>query len=95
LKQGKRSPEQRDKQELERAVQALQATSPSNPGIEWAPVIRLVAPIVARIAARYVMGLLSRKLNRRISSKIREETVQAAADRLAEIVIKRTSKPRK
>lgn len=87
---GKKSPEKRDKEELDRAVGALYGAVP-NP-IQWAPIIKFVAPIIARIAARYVMKVVSRKLDKRISSKIREDTVQSAADYLAEIAIKRTTK---
>ena len=89
-KKPKRTPEKRESLELDRAVKALQATG-HNP-IEWAPIIKFVAPIIARIAARYVLTLIARKLNRKISSKIREETVIAAADHLAELAIKRTAK---
>lgn len=95
MKAPRLTPEKRDVRELERAIQALKATNPSNPGVEWAAVIRFVAPIIARIAARYVMKVIARKLNRRISSKVREETVIAAADKLAEIAIKRTSPAKK
>lgn len=87
---GKRTPEKRDKDDLQRAVKALEGAVP-NP-IEWAPIIKFVAPIIARIAARYVMKLVARKLDKRISSKIREETVIAAADYLADLAIKRTAK---
>ena len=90
MKSGKRSPEEREKRELERAINALQAQG-HNP-IEWAAIVRFVAPIIARIAARYVMKVISRKLDKRISSKVREETVVQAADYLADIAIKRTSK---
>lgn len=86
----KKSVEKRDKQELDRAVGALYGAVP-NP-IEWAPIIKFVAPIIARIAARYVMKVVARKLDKRISSKIREETVVSAADYLAGIAIKRTAK---
>lgn len=85
-----KTPEKRDKEELQRAIKALESTS-HNP-IEWAPIIKFVAPIIARIAARYVMKLIARKLDKRISSKVREETVIQAADYLAEIAIKRTAK---
>lgn len=88
-----KSQEKRDKQELERAVNALYGAVP-NP-IEWAPIIKFVAPIIARIAARYVMKVVARKLDKRISSKVREETVIQAADYLADIAIKRTSGIRK
>jgi len=84
------TPEKREGKELQNAVNALSA-SEHNP-IEWAPVIKFVAPIIARIAARYVMKTVARKLDKRISSKIREETVIAAADHLADIAIKRTTK---
>ena len=90
MRSGKKGIEKREKEELDRAVQALYGAVP-NP-IAWAPVIKLVAPIIARIAARYVLKLVARKLDRRISSKIREETVMSAADYLADIVIRRTAK---
>lgn len=86
----RKTPEKRDKEDLQRAVKALEGAVP-NP-IEWAPIIKFVAPIIARIAARYVMKAVSRKLDKRISSKIREETVLQAADYLADIAIKRTAK---
>lgn len=89
-KQPKATPEKRDMQELDRAIKALQATE-HNP-VEWAAIIRFVAPIIARIATRYVLTRIARKLNRRISTKIREETVIEAADKLAAIAVKRTLK---
>jgi len=88
-----KTPEKRDTEDLNRAVSALKATG-HNP-IEWSAIIKFVAPIIARITARYVMKLLSRKLNKRISSKIREDTVLLAADHLAEIAVKRTSGAKK
>lgn len=87
MKTSQKSTVKREKDELQRAVNALQATQ-HNP-VEWAPVIRFIAPIIARIAARYVLTVIGKKLNRRISSKIREETVIGAADKLSEIAIKR------
>jgi len=89
----KLSPEKRDAKELDRAIKALQGLQ-HNP-IDWAALVRFIAPIVARIAARYVLSVIARKLNRRISTKIREETVTAAADKLADIAIKRTAKSSK
>jgi len=88
-----KTPEKREAEELNRVISALKATS-HNP-VEWAPIIKFVAPIVARIAARYALKLIARKLDKRISSKVREETVVSVADHLAEIAIKRTSKSRK
>jgi len=84
-----KTPEKRDKEDLQRAVKALEGATP-NP-IAWAPIIKFVAPIIARIASRYAMKIIARKLNKRISSKIREETVSSTADYLAEIAIKRTA----
>jgi len=89
MPKGKRSPEKRDNEELQRAVNALYGAVP-NP-IAWAPIIKFVAPIIARIAARYVMKVIARKLDKRISSKIREETVIQAADYLADLAIKRST----
>ncbi|MBA7589441.1 hypothetical protein ES708_31526 [subsurface metagenome] len=86
---GTKTPERRDKEELDRFVKALEATS-HNP-IVWATIIKFVAPIIARIAARFVLKVIARKLDKRISSKIREDVVIQTADHLAEITIKRTS----
>lgn len=89
-KTSKSTATKREKAELQRAVNALQATQ-HNP-VEWTPIIRFIAPIIARIAARYVLSTIGRKLNKRISSKLREETVIGAADNIAELAIKRTRK---
>jgi len=85
-----KTPEKRDREELGRATKVLQATA-HNP-FEWAPVIKFVAPIIARIAARYTISLIARRLDKRVSSKIKDETVLKVADYLAEIAIKRTAK---
>jgi len=89
MSKGNKTPEKRDKEELDRATKALESTA-HNP-IVWAPIIKFVAPIIARIAARFVMKLVASKLDKRISSKIREEVVIKAADHLSDIVIKRTA----
>lgn len=89
-KTGRNTPEKRDKKELESAVSAFDAAQ-HNP-IEWTPIIKFVAPIVARVAARYVLKTVARKLNKRITPRVREETVVQAADYLADIALKRTRK---
>jgi len=89
-KPGKKSVEKREAEELQRAVNALNATQ-HNP-IAWAPIIGFIAPIVARIAARFVMRAIARKLERKIPGKIRDETVNQAADFVAGIAIKRALK---
>lgn len=86
---GTKTPERRDKEELDRLIKALESTG-HNP-IVWGPIIKFVAPVIARIAARFVMKLLASKLDKRISSKIREDVVIKAADHLADIAIKRTT----
>ncbi len=85
----RKTPEKRDKEELNRAVQALYGAVP-NP-IAWSPIVKFIAPIIARIAARYVMRLIATKLDKRISSKVKEETVLKTADYLADLAIKRTA----
>lgn len=80
----------RDIDGLRDGVKALEA-SEHNP-VEWAPIIKFVAPIVARIAARYAMRLIVRKTSVKLSPRTREETVNSVADRLAEIATKRTKK---
>jgi len=89
----KTTPEKREKQELDRAVKALGALQ-HNP-IDWIPIIKFLAPIVARIAARYVLKVTARKLGRKISSKNREDIVLDTADYISEIAIKRTTGSKK
>lgn len=89
-KPGKKSVEKREEEELQRAVNALNATQ-HNP-IAWAPIIAFIAPIVARIAARYAMRAIARKLEKKIPGKIRDETVTGAADFIASIALKRIIK---
>ena len=90
---GKITPEKRDKAELDRVIKALEGTG-SNP-IIWANVIRLVAPIIARIATRYALRLIARKVGKRISAKAKEETVLSTSDYIATIAVKRTTAKKK
>jgi len=85
----KPNPDSRDKRELETVVKALQG-SQHNP-IDWIAIVRLIAPIVARIAVRYGIGLVARRLNRRVSPQVRDQIANSAADRMSEIVLKRTT----
>lgn len=87
------TPEKRASRELERAIKALQASG-HNP-IEWTSIIKFIAPLIARIASRYALKLIARKLDRRIGSKVREETILQTADHLADIAIKRTTGAKK
>jgi len=76
--------------EIQRAVDALNA-SEHNP-IEWAPVIKFVAPIIARIAAEYAVRVMSKRIGRPVSPATRKVVIEGAANKLAEIAIKRTAK---
>lgn len=82
-KSTKKRPITRDKDitALNAAIAALNATQ-HNP-IAWAAVIRFVAPIVGRLAARYAAGYLATKWNKRATPKIRKEVAEETADRLA------------
>ena len=85
--------EKRDKHELDRAVKALESTG-SNP-IIWANIIRFIAPIIARIATRYALRLIARKVGKRISAKAREETILSTSDYVATIAVKRSAVKKK
>lgn len=79
--------------ELQNAVNALNA-SEHNP-IEWAPIIRFIAPIVGRIAVQQAVTLISRITKKRISPKVRTRVVDEVATKMAEVVIKQAAKPKK
>jgi len=80
----KKSPVDKDIQELNRFVAALKGTQ-HNP-IDWAAIVKFVAPIVGRLAARYAAGYLATKWNKRATPKIRKEVAEETADRLAKIM---------
>lgn len=71
----------KDIQELQRVIAALKG-SQHNP-VDWVPIIKLVAPIIGRLAARYAAGYLATKWNKRATPKIRKEVAEETADRLA------------
>lgn len=73
------SDDARDAGELEGFVGALKGIE-SNP-IDWLGVIGVVAPIVARVAARYAIGKISERLKVRISPKVRSEIALKAGER--------------
>lgn len=92
-KGSKQPPLKRDMKSLESAVKTLNATQ-HNP-IEWAPIIKFVAPIIARIAVRYVLTAIAKKLNRKISAETRDKLANETADRLSELAIKRVGTVKK
>lgn len=71
----------KDIQELNRYLAALKATQ-HNP-VEWAAIVKFVAPIIGRLAARYAAGYLATRWNKRATPKIRKEVAEQTADRLA------------
>lgn len=83
-KTSKRKPVDKDIQELNRYLAALKATQ-HNP-IEWAAVIKFVAPIIGRLAARYAAGYLATRWNKRATPKIRKEVAEETADRMAKVL---------
>lgn len=88
----KRKPVTRDKdiQELNRAIAALKGTQ-HNP-VDWATIVKFIAPIVGRLAARYAAGYLATKWNKRATPKIRKEVAEETADRLATVLYKQILK---
>lgn len=88
----KRKPITRDKdiQELNRALAALKGAE-HNP-VDWAAIIKFVAPILGRLAARYAAGWLATKWNKRATPKIRKEVAEETADRMAAVLYKQLLK---
>ena len=81
LKHTQKRTKDKDVQELNRVIAALKGAE-HNP-IEWAAIIRLIAPILGRLAARYAAGWLATKWNKRATPKIRKEVAEMTADRMA------------
>jgi len=76
----------KDIKELNRVVQALNGLQ-HNP-VEWSALIKLVAPIIARLASRYAVTWLASKWNKRATPKIRKELADETADRISDILSK-------
>jgi len=70
----RKEPKDKDIQELNRALAALKATQ-HNP-VEWGAIIKFVAPILGRLAARYAAGYLATRWNKRATPKIRKEVAE-------------------
>jgi len=81
-----RKPDTKDVAELKRAVVALQA-SQHNP-VDWLPIVKFFAPIIARLVARQTARYLYGKLNKRLPTKIPGEAADVAADRIGDLVAK-------
>lgn len=84
MAKGKKTPDKRDKEALAKAIKALNA-SQHNP-INWVAIIQFVAPILARITARWVIGRVTKRTGKRLSPKTRTELADLAADHLADSV---------
>jgi len=79
--------DQRDIQELMRANSALKGTS-HNP-IEWAPIIKFLAPIIARIAARYAAKYIANRFGKRLKLSYSQDVADSTADKISEMVLTR------
>lgn len=76
--------------ELNRAIAALKGAE-HNP-VDWAAIVKFVAPIIGRLAARYAAGWLATKWNKRATPKIRKEVAEDTADRMASVLYKQLLK---
>jgi len=74
----------RDVAELRVATKAIGATE-HNP-IAWGAIIRLVAPIIARLAARQAISYAARRVGKKLGKSIRAQAIEEAADKVIEIV---------
>lgn len=74
----------RELEELARAAAALQATQ-HNP-IAWAPLIRYLGPIVARLAARICLAYVVRKTGRKIAPNARQEVIDFTASTILQVL---------
>jgi len=72
--------------DIKSAAEALQGTQ-HNP-IQFLPVIRFLAPIIARIAARYAIRLINKQLAKKLKTKQIDEATAASAERVASIAAK-------
>jgi len=82
----RKPPQDKDLKELNRAIDALKGTQ-HNP-IAWGAIIKFVAPIIGRLAARYAAGYLATKWNKRATPKIRKEVAEDTADKMANVLYK-------
>jgi len=84
----KRKPvKDKDLRELQIQMAALKGVE-HNP-VDWIAIVRLVAPVIARLAARYAASYLAGKWNKRASPKIREEVAKDTADRISSALFKK------
>lgn len=84
----KRKPvKDKDLRELQVQLAALKGVE-HNP-VDWLAIVRLVGPVVARLAARYAASYLAGKWNKRASPKIRKEVAEDAADKISTALFKK------
>ena len=84
MKQPKRK--DKDVKELTTQIKALKGAS-HNP-VDYAAIVKLVAPVIARLATRYAVTYLAGKWNKRSTAKIRTETSEVVADRISSALAK-------
>ncbi|MBA7589700.1 hypothetical protein ES708_31789 [subsurface metagenome] len=80
----KKRPETKELIELKRAIKGLQALQ-HNP-VQWAALVKFIAPFVARIAARYAARYVATKLGKRLNIKVSGEVAEATADRITDLL---------
>jgi hypothetical protein len=80
----KTKPETKELQQLQLAVKALNATQ-HNP-VNWAAIVKFVAPLIVRLAARVTARYVASKLGKRMKSNIPQEAADHAADTVSRYV---------
>jgi len=80
----------KDLRELNVQLAALKAME-HNP-INWVPIIRLIAPVLGRLAARYAASYLAGKWNKRATPKIRKDVAENVGEKMSDIITKYTIK---
>jgi len=76
-----------EKEDLAAIVKALESTQ-HNP-VAWLPVIKLVAPVVARLAIRIGMAAFARKTGRKIKPSVRDFVADEAAKSIRSMLPKK------
>ena len=74
----------RDLIDLRNRINALKAVA-HNP-IAWGAIVKLIAPVIIRLAVRKTAGILASKWNKKATPKVRAEVVEKVTDQLTDVL---------
>lgn len=87
-----KNPKAQDKNIKELKVQIKALNGASHNPVEWGAIVKLVAPVIARLATRYAVTYLAGKWNKRSTAKIRTEASEVVAERISSALAKQIVK---